>query len=389
MNINCPNNTDMTINFLSTQSKEETQRIGNTRGQTESHDSGRESLHNESDEENLFKISTTKQPLLSLPGDNFRLDVEKDCDYDECDTASVTETQEFADDLAANTTEPAAQTEHYLNTPWSMYYRANKKSEITADYKSLETTKIAKVETIEDFWKVINHMQPPTKIQKRIGPNLMFFRDNIFPEWEDPENVGGGTWGLILTSRNYREMLNALWIETLLACIGEAISHSEYITGVVLQRRQREDRIQVWTKDASEEEIQIEIGKCFKKLLNLQNSSEESIKLWYTRHNDMENISANHRPGQGRWSSKGKKDREQHQQQKNSESTEDTVSPRGSHTNLAATEPTRMNSRAPRRGYHSNSSTSPNGQGQAQNKNGSIGNTSYSFMLEKLDRLHV
>merc|ERR1712173_579059 len=57
-----------------------------------------------------------------------------------------------------------------------------------------------------------------------------------------------------------------MWYETLMHLIGEQIIYSEYITGVYLQKRQREDRIQLWTKNAPND-IQKAIGKSFKNIL--------------------------------------------------------------------------------------------------------------------------
>jgi len=129
------------------------------------------------------------------------------------------------------------------------------------------------MKTITEFWQCINHMTPPSKIQKRTSPNLMFFRDNIFPEWEDPKNKNGGLWSFRITGRNLREKLNEMWLETLITLIGEQIPNSEFIAGCYLQKRQREDRIQLWTmtdpnKSIEENKIiQTEIGSTFKNIL--------------------------------------------------------------------------------------------------------------------------
>jgi len=375
----------------------------------ESTDSGRESLNNDSDSNEEHHNS--KQPLLSLPNDAMKY---SDCENSDCEAQNENVIMEIDGDSVD--TSNASDSKHYLGSSWTMYYRANKKNDTAHEHNlnSLETQKLAKFDTIEDFWSVTNHMKLPLNIQKRVGPNVMCFRDDIFPEWEDPENLGGGSWGLILTNKYHRGMLNELWLETLMACIGEILDHSEYITGIVLQRRQREDRIQLWTKNANEEQIQMTIGQHFKKILNLANLSHgfEEIKICYTRHNDMEVISSAHRPGQGRWASKGKKRGEEATASKDSslemnrrkDRPEDTESlSRGSSVNRAS-EPVQLqhqsnsngsysirnsNTRAPRRGFHGSSHKSSNSGHVHSNNRDNSNNTSYGFMLEKLERLKV
>ena len=48
-----------------------------------------------------------------------------------------------------------------------------------------------------------------------------------------------------------------------------------------LQRRQREDRIQIWTTKGTEKQIK-EIGRIFKQAVNLTNDSQ----MHYLRHDD-------------------------------------------------------------------------------------------------------
>lgn len=235
---------------------------------------------------------TAKQPLLSLPSPSAELlNYESDpvsCSPETNDSMTMSTSDCCDSDLVVinveaedaafghdeDTHEDNGQ-EHPLNSKWCMYFRANKDKE----YNATETQKLAEITTIEQFWQVLNHMTLPSNIQKRISPNLMFFRNDIKPEWEDPTNENGGVWGFSITGRNLREKINELWIETLISLIGEQIVHSEYITGVYLQKRQREDRFQLWTRNAPEE-IKIDIGRHFKQIL---------ISLM----NDLENMSEN------------------------------------------------------------------------------------------------
>lgn len=53
----------------------------------------------------------------------------------------------------------------------------------------------------------------------------------------------------------------------LLACIGEQFSEGEEICGVVVNMRQRQDKVCLWTKTASNEAVQVNVGKQFKEFL--------------------------------------------------------------------------------------------------------------------------
>jgi translation initiation factor 4E len=53
----------------------------------------------------------------------------------------------------------------------------------------------------------------------------------------------------------------------LLACIGEQFSEGEEVCGVVVNMRQRQDKVCLWTKTASNEAVQVNVGKQFKEFL--------------------------------------------------------------------------------------------------------------------------
>jgi len=135
-------------------------------------------------------------------------------------------------------------------------------------------------DTVEDFWAVYNHIQLPAKL--RLKNDYMVFRSGVRPEWEDSTNRGGGMWKLILPSKMRSTDLDRMWLETLLSMIGESYGTlGDLICGAYLQRRQKEDRIQLWTTKGTEEEIK-EIGAILKDKLNLSKESH----IHYLKHED-------------------------------------------------------------------------------------------------------
>ncbi|KAG2186137.1 hypothetical protein INT43_002575, partial [Umbelopsis isabellina] len=81
--------------------------------------------------------------------------------------------------------------------------------------------------------------------------NLYFFKQGIEPMWEDPVNARGGR----ITLSPTKMTLDELWEVVLCSFVGATCHNS--IVGVVMSRRGRGDRIEIWMdeqgKEASEE----------------------------------------------------------------------------------------------------------------------------------------
>lgn len=68
----------------------------------------------------------------------------------------------------------------------------------------------------------------------------------------------------------------------LLAMIGEQFEDGNEICGAVVSVRQRQDRIAIWTRTATNEETQIHIGKKMKEYLDVG----DGVKIGYLVHED-------------------------------------------------------------------------------------------------------
>jgi len=152
---------------------------------------------------------------------------------------------------------------------------------------------VYKFQTVEDFWAVFNHMQSPAKL--RLKNDYMVFQSGVRPEWEDKHNQGGGMWKIILPSKMRAEHLDRLWIEILLSMIGESyvmstadgmhtIDFSKYVLGACCQRRQKEDRILLWTTfpHGTQPAKWAPFGRLLKKRLGLA----PNAKIHYIHHKD-------------------------------------------------------------------------------------------------------
>ncbi|KDP21178.1 hypothetical protein JCGZ_21649 [Jatropha curcas] len=116
--------------------------------------------------------------------------------------------------------------------------------------------------TVEEFWSVYNNIHHPSKLA--VGADFHCFKYKIEPKWEDPVCANGGKWTVTFG----RGKSDTSWLYTLLAMIGEQFDHGDDICGAVVSVRARQDKIALWTKNASNEASQLSIGKQWKELLD-------------------------------------------------------------------------------------------------------------------------
>lgn len=62
---------------------------------------------------------------------------------------------------------------------------------------------------IENFWGTYNNIVPPSGLDK--CSNYHFFKEGIYPLWEDEANKQGGKW--LLTIKDDPKMLDQAWME--------------------------------------------------------------------------------------------------------------------------------------------------------------------------------
>ncbi|KAL9263827.1 Eukaryotic translation initiation factor isoform 4E-like protein [Drosera capensis] len=139
---------------------------------------------------------------------------------------------------------------HRLERKWAFWFdNISKQKQGAAWGNSLR--KVYTFDTIEDFWCLHDQIFKPSKL---IGnADFHLFKAGIEPKWEDPECANGGKW-TVTSSR--KATLDNMWLESLMALIGEQFDESEEICGVVASVRQRQDKLSLWTRNASNEALQ-------------------------------------------------------------------------------------------------------------------------------------
>jgi len=184
-------------------------------------------------------------------------------------------------DSTQKTVEPIAELDHKhpLQNRWTLWFFKNEKGKQWKDNCRPVTT----FDTVEDFWAIYNHIQLSSKLPT--GCDYMLFKEGIVPEWEDAKNRDGGRWLLTTDKKKRAADLDRIWLETLLCLIGEAFDDaSEDICGAWVQIRQKNDKVAIWTGDASNKERVMSIGRKFQNRLNIAPDS-----LFYQKHTDSAN----------------------------------------------------------------------------------------------------
>jgi len=163
-----------------------------------------------------------------------------------------------------------------LENSWSFHFYKNEKTKQWKENVKFITT----VDFVEDFWGVYNHLQLVSKLNP--GCDYMFFKKDIPPMWEDPQNCDGGRWTISLEKKYRTVSLDVYWLNTLLALVGDQfMDESSHVNGVWVNVRSKGDKISLWTKSAKNAEIQMKIGRKFREILGLK----EGL-LTYEEHDD-------------------------------------------------------------------------------------------------------
>jgi len=239
-------------------------------------------LHNDTeDKENLNGNSNSNNNNHHTDNDTTNTQPDQTDDSDDDDNTENTDIQHVAEGMAAlGIAEPSNfAVKHPLQNGWSIWYDNPGKRTSLASWGD-HLKKVTTFYTVEDFWRVFNHLKPASTLQQ--GSNYHIFKEHIEPKWEDSANAKGGKWTVNVPGKNRASALDQMWLFTVLACIGETILAPDDVCGMVVSVRKAGDRVQIWTKDASNEQACRDIGRSLKETLELP----DNVVLGYQSHAD-------------------------------------------------------------------------------------------------------
>eukprot|EP01026_Neomeris_dumetosa_P016873 TRINITY_DN1643_c0_g1_i8.p1 TRINITY_DN1643_c0_g1~~TRINITY_DN1643_c0_g1_i8.p1 ORF type:complete len:273 (-),score=31.91 TRINITY_DN1643_c0_g1_i8:262-963(-) len=131
--------------------------------------------------------------------------------------------------------------------------------------------------------------------QLNVKAEVFVFKRGIRPDRLDNRNSKGGCWAAFLpiAMEDSKTTLNQWWQNTIYAVTTGCVPHYKDIVGIKVAVRNlspgqdvsgvQKDRLEVWTRTASEEKIQLDIGYSLKELL----SYEGKLRLTYMTHQDV------------------------------------------------------------------------------------------------------
>ncbi|KAF3968689.1 hypothetical protein ACB098_02G091800 [Castanea mollissima] len=177
---------------------------------------------------------------------------------------------------AETETVPTAVTKepHRLERKWTFWFDNQSKPKQGAAWGT-SLRKVYTFDTVEDFWCLYDQIFKPSKLPANADFHL--FKAGIEPKWEDPECAAGGKWSI---TSNRKASLDTMWLETMMALIGEQFDEADEICGVVASVRQRQDKLALWTRTAANEATQMSIGRKWKEIIDITD------KITYSFHDD-------------------------------------------------------------------------------------------------------
>ncbi|GAM19823.1 hypothetical protein SAMD00019534_029980 [Acytostelium subglobosum LB1] len=205
-------------------------------------------------------------------------------------TATTTSSDESSQQTTATTTSSTEQQQqqtqqptpldsnlikHPLQNKWSLWfdYRNAKTSQ---DQWADQLKKIISFDTVEDFWCVFNNLPAVSSIKS--GSSFHLFKDGIEPKWEHEANKKGGKW---MVSIRDKATADNMWLQAVMACVGETFDTSDDVCGLVYQSRKPGDRIAIWTRHANNEDLTRRLGKSLKSAMEITGGL-----FGYTLHED-------------------------------------------------------------------------------------------------------
>ncbi|KAH8378691.1 hypothetical protein KR009_000757, partial [Drosophila setifemur] len=163
---------------------------------------------------------------------------------------------------------------HPLEHTWTLWHWESDRSKSWIDMLS----EVTSFNTVEDFFSVYYFIKPPSDL--KIFNDYMVFKQGVRPMWEDDVNKQGGRW-IIFLDKVSKPFIDKMWHDLLLCTIGECFEYSDHICGVVINVRNKANKLSLWTKDSYNVQAVMAIGHKMKELLQLG-----ELEIQYQVHKD-------------------------------------------------------------------------------------------------------
>ncbi|EFJ40525.1 eukaryotic translation initiation factor 4E [Volvox carteri f. nagariensis] len=186
--------------------------------------------------------------------------------------------EESREEGEVDSLEPDFSKKHPLENRWTLWFDNPNQKQTQKQYgQSLRS--VYTFDTVEDFWCLYNNIRTPSQVN--VGATYYLFKEGIEPKWEDAKNLKGGCWTAPVPGKgDSKKLLDAWWLNSVLACIGEQFTDGDEINGIAVVIRTRGDRIELWTRTASNEAAQTMVGKQLKQFLDISDSQKIGFSVF-------------------------------------------------------------------------------------------------------------
>ena len=185
---------------------------------------------------------------------------------------------------------------HPLFTNFTFWFRINETSTLNPyknsinfiDYEN-QVKKLSTFSTIEDFWKIFQHLKKPDELN--IGIEIDLFKNEIKPVWEEEVNKNGGKIALKL-NKNFTSII---WEELIFAFIGGNFPDNikNEINGILISSKKEFNVLQIWFRDYNFKIIK-EIQYFIKNLLQIPKEIKlNAVKFFKSNNNYNNNYNVN------------------------------------------------------------------------------------------------
>jgi translation initiation factor 4E len=186
---------------------------------------------------------------------------------------------------------------HPLFTNFTFWFRINETSTLNPyknsinfiDYEN-QVKKLSTFSTIEDFWKIFQHLKKPEELN--IGIEIDLFKNEIKPVWEEEVNKNGGKIALKL-NKNFTSII---WEELIFAFIGGNFPDNikNEINGILISSKKEFNVLQIWFRDYNFKIIK-EIQYFIKNLLQIPKEIKLNAVKFFKSNNYNNNYNVNNK----------------------------------------------------------------------------------------------
>ena len=187
---------------------------------------------------------------------------------------------------------------HPLFTNFTFWFRINETSTLNPyknsinfiDYEN-QVKKLSTFSTIEDFWKIFQHLKKPEELN--IGIEIDLFKNEIKPVWEEEVNKNGGKIALKL-NKNFTSII---WEELIFAFIGGNFPDNikNEINGILISSKKEFNVLQIWFREYNFKIIK-EIQYFIKNLLQIPKEIKlNAVKFFKSNNNYNNNYNVNNK----------------------------------------------------------------------------------------------